>query len=103
MSGGPGPTGPVRTWSPTTAHQRRDRVFTRQLPDGVLVLGPDSSQPIVVTGPAADVWPLVAVPTTFEDAVATLAERYAADAAVVAADLEPVWSELVARSAIGPT
>jgi hypothetical protein len=102
MSAGPGPTGPVRSWSPTAALQRQDRVFTRRLPDGLLVLDPHSPQPIVVTGPAADVWPLVAAPTTFDDAVRTLAERYAVDAGIVAADLEPVWSELVARSAIGP-
>jgi hypothetical protein len=59
---------------PTAARWVRARdALWRRLPDGVLVLTPALATPLAVTGSAAAVWDLLAVPTDTD----TMCERLA--------------------------
>jgi len=102
MTGGADPSfaGRAQSWSASAPHQRAAGTLGRFLPDGLLLLGPTATEPIVMTGPAADVWGLVDTPISFEQVVSTLARRYDVAPPLVAADLEPVWDRLVTLAAV---
>ena len=70
--------------------------------DAVLLLPAGSPEPLTLAGTGADLWDLLATPASTTELVAELAGRYAADPAVVAADLTPVLAELETLGAIEP-
>lgn len=73
-----------------TRLSRRPDALWRATPDSVVVLGPRAERPTAVTGPAAILWEVLAEPIEERDAVARVAERFAAEADVVAEDVAPV-------------
>jgi hypothetical protein len=81
--------------------QRDEAVLWRAGPAGALVvLAPGDSEPFVVRGRGLALWSELAEPATVEELVARLAERFAADPAVITADIEPVLGQLDERGAI---
>jgi hypothetical protein len=67
---------------------------------GVVVLGPSADDPVTLDGTAVAVWEALAVPTSRDDLVAGLAHRFGADAARVAADVEPLLDRLDALGVV---
>jgi hypothetical protein len=79
---------------------RHSRVLWRRLANAVVVLGPHADKPTAISGPAAEIWDLLALPTTLDDAAAHLAAAHAAPAADVRRDIEPVLERLVREGAV---
>lgn len=84
------------------AFRQHPGTLRRRLPDGVLLLAPAATEPIVITGPGADLWDLLARPDAFASAADTIARAYAGDPDQVRRDLAPVWDRLVAVGALTP-
>lgn len=80
--------------------RRGPAVFWRRSLDAALVLSPGVDEPLTLAGTGADLWDLLAQPTSTDDLVAALATRYGAEPSVVAVDVVPVLAELEAIGAI---
>lgn len=61
---------------------------------GFLALARPGSDALTISGPAADLWELLAADPTPAGLAATLAARYGADPAMVESDLAPVLDAL---------
>ena len=79
---------------------RRADVLWRATIDGVLIrpLGAPALTKLAGTGRA--LWAALDEPATFDDVCARLAAAHDAEVAAVAADLEPVIDDLVARGVL---
>ncbi len=75
------------------------QVLTRRLPDGVMLCATsgDADEPISLLGTGAALWAELDEPSTLDELAARLAERFEADPAQVARDLEPTVRELEVR------
>ena len=80
--------------------RRSPAVLWRRSLDAALVLSPALDDPLTMAGTGADLWDILAVPTSTDDLVAALAVRYGAAPSVVAVDIVPVLAELEAMGAI---
>ena len=79
---------------------RHPQTLWRRVASAVVVLGSDADKPIAIAGPAAELWDLLALPTTLDDAAAQLAATYRAAPADVRRDLEPVLELLIRDGAV---
>jgi hypothetical protein len=79
--------------------QRRENVLWRSAP-GFLVLAHADGELVAFSGPAAEVWSLLAEPTSPATIAEVLAARYGADVAEVLRDLVPLFEALVARGCV---
>lgn len=80
-------------------------VLWRWLPDGVLLLTPQTDEPLAVRGSAAGVWAQLVEPVTAEELVAGLLEEplpAELDRSTVVTDVEGLLRSLVACGAVEP-
>ena len=97
MTSPPPPPGPT---DDTTRWTRSDRVISRRLPDGVLVLLLPDGEPELVTGPGGQLWDLLAMPTSVTDLTVALAASYDHDPTVVGHDLRRIIHDLRDRDLV---
>lgn len=92
----PGPlhTGAVAKLEDASVYRRNPAVIHRDTLNGVLLLAPDSDEPVLVTSPGDVVWELLERPTAFGELVMLLADAYKAPAEQVANDIAPLLDEL---------
>ena len=81
---------------------RASGVLSRRVAAGVLVLAPGAADAALLAGTGAAVWELLEGKVPLADVVQILAGAYDAEAAMVAADLEPVIAELTERGLVVP-
>lgn len=74
---------------------RSPHVLQRRTLDTFVLLGVDAEEPVIVGGTGADVWTLLAEARSLDDLVALLAEHYAGDRAVIAADVSALLDTFV--------
>ena len=84
----------MRRWA------RAERVLYHHTVGHVLLLPRGEQQPLVVSGTGAAVWDRLARPCSVEELAGELAHEYGADAATIAADVEPVLRTLEAHGAV---
>lgn len=84
---------------PATFRRASDAVW-RQSHDGVLVLAAPDHDVVSLTGAAAALWQLLDVPRTVDEAARALAEAYSGAPQQIAADLDPLLADLVARGVV---
>jgi hypothetical protein len=84
--------------SPARWRRRPDALWRRSL-DGVVVL-PDGEAPVALEGTGPALWDLLAEAHDIDALAQELAGEHRADAAVVAADIEPVLEQLEAAGAL---
>jgi hypothetical protein len=75
---------------------RSPHVLQRRTLDTFVLLGIDADDPVILGGTGADVWALLAEARTLDQLVGILAEYYAGDATVIAADVAALLDTLVA-------
>ena len=80
--------------------QRNPDVLQRELDGEVLLLLPEGSEVIHLNDSASALWFALDEPRTLDEVVALLAEAYAADPAVVFADLQAALPELLERGVL---
>jgi hypothetical protein len=83
--------------------RRRDDVLWRRSLDAVILLPVGVDDPLTLPGTGASVWDLLEEPTTLAELVATLAEAYDTDPAVVEHDVLELLSELEELGAVTRT
>lgn len=72
------------------------RVLTRWTLDGVVLLHLDGGDPLLLTGPGATLWSILANgPVPEEDLLTTLAARYGVELELVAHDVSGVLGQLL--------
>jgi Coenzyme PQQ synthesis protein D (PqqD) len=74
--------------------QRSPAVVWRDGEFGVVLLAPGATEPQTLTGTGRELWRAIARPITTAELAAELADAFAADPAVVEADIAPVLNEL---------
>jgi hypothetical protein len=74
-------------------HRREDVLWRRSL-DAVILLPVGVEDPLTLPGTGASVWDLLEEPATLTQLVATLAEVYEEDPAVVEQDVRALLAEL---------
>ena len=86
------------------ARIRRSRAtFWRAGDFGVVVLGPDATEPVTLDGTGVAVWETLAEPRSIDDLVAMLAREFGADPAQVSADVRPLLERLDALGVVEVT
>jgi hypothetical protein len=80
--------------------QRHPHNLTRQVPEGWLVLAPAAEAPVLLSGSAAALWELLAVPTSTDGLVAAIIDRFQGDPDEIRRDLHHALAELVDRGVI---
>src|SRR5262249_6555753 len=80
--------------------RRRDDVLWRRPLDAVILMPEGGPGPVTLPGTGAAVWDVLEVPSTLTELVATLAEVYAADSAVVEHDITVLLAELESLGAV---
>jgi hypothetical protein len=89
--------------SPTAVWRRRDDVLWRRSLDAVILLPVGADEPVTLPGTGAIVWDLLEEPATLPELVATLAEAYEEDPAVVEHDVVALLTELENLAAVTHT
>jgi hypothetical protein len=79
---------------------RAPTTLWREVPDALVVLGPNARKPRLITGPAAGLWSLIGQPIAIGAVVAALADAHRASPDVVRDDLQPVLRTLRRDGAI---
>lgn len=79
---------------------RRADVLWRATLDGVLIRSPGATEVTKLAGTGRSLWAALEEPASFDDVCRRLAESHDATAEVIAADLEPVIDDLVARGVL---
>jgi hypothetical protein len=82
---------------------RADGILSRRLLDGIMLLTPDSGEPLRISQPGAVIWQLLDEPRTITDLVATLAKLYGVDAVVIDSDVRPILQILADYGALSIT
>jgi hypothetical protein len=80
--------------------RRRDDVLWRRSLDAVILLPVGADDPLTLPGTGANVWDLLEVPATLAELVATLADAYDEDPAVVQHDVSALLTELESLGAV---
>ena len=80
--------------------QRNPDVLQQDLDGEVLLLLPEGSEVLHLNDSASALWRALDEPRTLDEVAALLADAYAADPAVVRADLLALLPELQARGAV---
>jgi hypothetical protein len=76
-------------------------VLWRRTLDGVVVLmADDASEPVALRGPAAEIWELLAVPTSLADLTMALADEYGVAADQIRADVRGAVDDLSGLGAL---
>lgn len=73
---------------------RTAETLWRRTVGGALVFPPGATEPVALNETAADLWEQLEAPATLDTVVERLAERYGADADVVARDVHALLAEL---------
>jgi hypothetical protein len=69
---------------------RNPQSLWRRTLDGVLVLGPDMSEPLEISAPGDHIWTLLETPMTIADLVTSLEAHFDVAAGTVRTDIEPM-------------
>jgi Coenzyme PQQ synthesis protein D (PqqD) len=80
--------------------RRRDDVLWRRSLDAVILLPVGADDPLTLPGTGAIVWDLLEEPATLAELVATLAEAFEEDPAVVEHDVSTLLAELEDLAAV---
>lgn len=84
----------------TTVWSRAPGVPWRRVVDGAVLLPPAGDEPLVVTGPGAVVWELLATPGDVASLAERISSRFGVSADQVAEDIAPFLEALAERSMI---
>jgi hypothetical protein len=77
----------VRPLDVTVRWRRADTTLWRRTLDGVVVLPIDTPAPLVLRGPAARIWELLAQPLTIQELLEAIAAIYAVESDAVASEV----------------
>jgi hypothetical protein len=97
----PVPSGRIDGAGTSITWQRNERTLWRAGPDGSLVvLSPADRHPYVVEGSGAALWDALVEPGSIDEIATRLSASFGVARDVIARDIEPVLSELVAHDAV---
>lgn len=82
------------------AYHRSPHVLWRGSASRIVLLGPGSQNPLVMTGAGAALWEVLEQPVTLDGAATHLAGRYEVSEEKVAGDIRPLLDELVALQVV---
>lgn len=94
------PTTTPTTPEPDRPYTQHPAVLAQHTLRGVLVLGPDADEPVLLTQPGDLVWEQFAQRRTCSEVVAELSAQFDAPAAVIKRDIAALVRELVAHGLI---
>ena len=83
-----------------TRYVRSPHVLQRRTLDTFVLLAVDGEEPVIVGGTGADVWTLLTEVRTVEQLVEVLAEHYAGDPGVIAADVRALLEAFVTAGVV---
>jgi Coenzyme PQQ synthesis protein D (PqqD) len=74
--------------------RRDERTLSRSAPGVIVLLGPDSSDPIVLRGTGVALWSALNRPQSTDELAISLAEEFDTSPDAVRSDIEPVLAQL---------
>jgi hypothetical protein len=86
--------------NPAPRFQRDEATLSRRTIDGVVLLAPSASEPLVLEGAAAAMWELLATPMTVAGLVRELAGTYGVDGATITDDVDRTVTTLSGAGAL---
>lgn len=84
----------------STRWVRSERVLSRTVPSGVMVLPVDAQEPFLLMGSGAVLWDVLATPVTTDEAAGALAALFGITPDLAEADIVPCLSQLCDRGAV---
>jgi hypothetical protein len=76
-------------------YRQSTRVLVRQSMEALLLVGPSSAEPVVLTGTAPVLWDLLAQPASLAEIFRVLSERTGVPVALITTDFTPVLTGLI--------
>ena len=96
-------TSDANSWDGDGVWSRRADVLWRRSLDAVILLPVGVDEPLTLPGTGAIVWDLLEEPASLVELIATLAEAYGEDPAVVEHDVTNLLAELETLGAVSRT
>jgi hypothetical protein len=79
---------------------RADGVLWREVATGVLLLAPNATEPLLLSGSGAAVWQVLAHPVGEDELVQVLADAFGVGPDVVGSDVRPLLCDLADRDIV---